>query len=266
MMSLAAVQRVSRDAAIRAARYKQVPLVFEYEDLLDFKARLKAGDKFQFRLPFLGDLVPPGWKYTDRERLFVDATGSGLDNEPALPWRAFFEAVRVGFGYAVVEARQFQAYVREFERDDSAPGNEREFVGLTSNEEAEFNEVVKQEEAQFDSAKMEQTAERLLQEGRMPQMDEFLQAVAEEQKRVQKASGPQLADVQVTNQGSVVLFKPLTNAGLRFIKQYLWGESFTGEHGVLVVEWRYAADLAAGMREAGLRLDITGGGFWKCSK
>lgn len=66
------------------------------------------------------------------------------------------------------------------------------------------------------------------------------------------------ADVQVTDQGSVVLFRPLTDAGLRFIKQRLWGQSFTGEHGVLVVESRYAADLAAGMREAGLKLDISG--------
>lgn len=65
-----------------------------------------------------------------------------------------------------------------------------------------------------------------------------------------------MADIEVIDEGSVAWFRPLTEAGLRFIKQYLLGVSFTGEYGTLVVEWRYAADLADRMRAAGLKIEV----------
>ena len=72
-------------------------------------------------IPFLGDYVPPGWEevpFDDpaQPRLFVDTSGFGGDGEPALTQDQFFKRLEAGYGYAIVEAGQFQAYVARFKR------------------------------------------------------------------------------------------------------------------------------------------------------
>jgi hypothetical protein len=139
MMSLAAIHRISQDAAIRAARKNRIPFAVETEDISNWKAQFNAGT-LKFPFPFVGDYVPQGWTRTGREPLFVDHSGCGTENEPALTVRALLEALTPGKAYAVIETGQFQLYVAEYERDDSSEGNADQFLDLTGDEEQEFED------------------------------------------------------------------------------------------------------------------------------
>jgi hypothetical protein len=60
-------------------------------------------------------------------------------------------------------------------------------------------------------------------------------------------------DVRVRNEGTVFLFTPLTPAAKQWIAENVQPDAqWFGN--ALVVECRYAAEIAAGMREAGLVL------------
>jgi hypothetical protein len=146
VLSLSAIRQISRDAAVRAARDNRIPFTVEPQDLADWKARFKAGN-LKFPFPFLGNYVPQGWKRTDRPLLFVDSSGQGREDEPALTVTATIDALIPGRAYAVIETGQFQLYVAEYERDDSSGGNADQFLDLTSEEleefEAEFGEPPK---------------------------------------------------------------------------------------------------------------------------
>lgn len=67
-----------------------------------------------FPFPNFGDYRPKGWKLV--ETYFVDSSGMGSSDEPALTVEQFKKKLKVGFGYAIVEAGQFQVYVSEFKR------------------------------------------------------------------------------------------------------------------------------------------------------
>jgi hypothetical protein len=208
MLSLSAIRQLSRDAAVIACRQNKIPFIFEQEDIDDLKAHLAAGRTIQFLIPLLGDYLPQGWRYTDRQPLFVDTTGFGREDEPAMTTRAFVEALEPGKGYAVIECGESQAFIREYERDDSSEGNADRFLDLTSDEEQEFE-------------------------------DEF-----SEQPR---------ADVEIRFEGTICLFEPHTRRGKTWIHSHVapgaqwWGRS-------LVVEHRYAKEIAKAMKSAGLKL------------
>lgn len=62
-----------------------------------------------------------------------------------------------------------------------------------------------------------------------------------------------LPDIFVRCEGSLFLFEPLTNAAKQWIDENVQTDSqWFGN--ALVVEWRYAAELAAAMRADGLVL------------
>lgn len=103
MMSLESIRSMAEEAAVEAARESKQPYV-AFEDK----------DTGVFRCPFLGDYIPDGWEETDE--LFVDASGFGADDEPALTKEQFINKVKSGYGYAVSQAGQFQVYVRVFKR------------------------------------------------------------------------------------------------------------------------------------------------------
>jgi hypothetical protein len=205
MMSLAAIHQVSQDAAIRAARENRIPFAVEEQDIQNWQARLKAGT-LKFPFPFLGDYLPQGWKRTERDLLFVDSTGCGREDEPALTVRATIEALTVGKAYAIVESGQFQLYLAEFARDDDSPGNEEEFVGLTSDEEAEFSEI----------------------------------------------ANPKGPDVAIRFDGSICLFELKTCRARQWVIRHVVDPSYFGS--ALVVETRFAKDIASGMQNDRLRL------------
>ena len=60
-------------------------------------------------------------------------------------------------------------------------------------------------------------------------------------------------DVLVTNHGTLFTFEPRTDDARAWIAEHVGGET-TWISGALVVEHRYAHDLAEGMRGAGLVL------------
>ncbi len=63
-----------------------------------------------------------------------------------------------------------------------------------------------------------------------------------------------VADVYVSCEGSIFLFTPLTPAAEQWIAENVQPDAqWFGN--ALVVEWRYAAELAAAMRKAGLILE-----------
>jgi hypothetical protein len=60
-------------------------------------------------------------------------------------------------------------------------------------------------------------------------------------------------DVEVQNEGSLMLFRPLTDAAREWINANVPDDAqWFGD--ALVVEWRYAAPLAEGMQADGLVL------------
>lgn len=62
------------------------------------------------------------------------------------------------------------------------------------------------------------------------------------------------ADVRIDREGSIFLFTPLTDAAREFIKEHVQADAQWWA-GSLVVEHRYARDLARGMANDGLRLE-----------
>lgn len=110
MMSLRDIRNLSDKAAREAARQKKTPYVpFDADEV----ERLTS-----LPFPFLGRYVPKGWELV--EELFCDATGMGYESEPALTVRALKEKLKAGlehgYGYAILEAGQFQVYVGVFKR------------------------------------------------------------------------------------------------------------------------------------------------------
>lgn len=111
MMSYSTIQELAREAAERAQEEGTRPL--------SAKDTLKALEgQSQDRIPFLGDYVPEGLVLDPNvEPYFVDATGRGDEDEPALTRAAFTKIVKrwvqsgepVFFG--VIEAGAFQVVV-----------------------------------------------------------------------------------------------------------------------------------------------------------
>ncbi len=62
--------------------------------------------------PNIGDYKPKGWKQT--KTFFVDNSGLGGQDEPALTFNQFISSVKKGYGYAIVSIGQFQVYIAEF--------------------------------------------------------------------------------------------------------------------------------------------------------
>jgi hypothetical protein len=108
MMSLESIRSESRKAASKAARTGKRPFIVEAEDLAEWQ----AGRFSSLPFPFIGSYVPKGWSKIGES--FVDASGFGGENEPALTIRQFIAQLTAGHGYAITEAGQFQVYIGEY--------------------------------------------------------------------------------------------------------------------------------------------------------
>lgn len=134
MMDSATIEYYARKAARESAKAGVEPAILTADDL----GNLRRGRGTRVRIPFIGDRWPRGWKpvdlrewfpeangwdpkgvYPDANRgkgaFFVDLSGFGAEDEPALTLEQFAALARPGFGYAVVEAGQFQGHVAVFE-------------------------------------------------------------------------------------------------------------------------------------------------------
>ncbi len=106
-----------RNEAIRAARLAKVrglePKVLCSRDLQEGLTCIRD-------IPFLGDYVPPGFEFV--RKYFVDNSGLGQPDEPALTADQFLAAIRKNvlsdesYGYGILEVGQFQVYVGEYRR------------------------------------------------------------------------------------------------------------------------------------------------------
>ena len=74
----------------------------------------KDGDIGVKSCPKLGNFSPRGWKLADT--YFVDNSGFGSEDEPALTFGQFLSKVKEGYGYAIGEAGQFQVNIHEYKR------------------------------------------------------------------------------------------------------------------------------------------------------
>ncbi len=111
MLSLSTIAALARQQGRRAARAKWLPLVVEAEDMPD-DACLSA---YLRHTPNIGAYRPKGWRLV--ERLFLDKTGYGAEDEPALTFGQFLREVRragPGSGYAIIEEGEFQASIGRF--------------------------------------------------------------------------------------------------------------------------------------------------------
>ena len=111
MMSVEVIIAVNNEIAQKAAKQGLVPYVpSSVEEVTS-----------PFSFPNIGSLKPRGWSNTG-ETWFVDKTGHGFDNEPALTWQQFRRRLggyilrHPSHGFAVTEEGEFQVVVSAFRR------------------------------------------------------------------------------------------------------------------------------------------------------
>jgi hypothetical protein len=111
MMSLSTIHRMSQEQAAVAAANKKRPFIVTEEDIRDWKEKYDNGT---LRLPFpnIGDYRPDGYLLVDS--LFVDKSGFGATDEPALTIEELLNSLKPGRAYAIIEEGQFQLYLGEF--------------------------------------------------------------------------------------------------------------------------------------------------------
>jgi len=109
MMSLNQINDANRDAAVHAAVDRTEPFVTTSQDI----ATWKNGRGFPLPFPYLGEYDPPGYEM-DGEPLFVDTSGFGTSDEPALSVDQMLNALQPGTGYAFTSIGQFQAYLQPY--------------------------------------------------------------------------------------------------------------------------------------------------------
>ena len=107
MYSPSYIRQLSAEAAASAAEENRVPLVLEDADDIT-------------RSPNFGDYRPEGWEL--EEEYFVDSSGFGAPDEPALTLEQLEEAIAeyVGdgnYGFALTQEGQFQSYIGRFRRE-----------------------------------------------------------------------------------------------------------------------------------------------------
>ncbi len=111
MLSLEMIDHLNQQAAKKARRQHKEPTIPTPQEIDSYPP---------FPFPQLGPYVPPGWERVDGQEWFVDSSGFGRDDEPALSVRQFKDVLRQyaadnpDHGFAIVEAGQFQLYVAAF--------------------------------------------------------------------------------------------------------------------------------------------------------
>ena len=112
-MSLDQIRHLADESAKAAAKTKKQPYTpYNAEEISRY------GTEVPFPFPNLGSYRPKGWKMVDD--LFVDSSGWGSDDEPALTneqvKRKLVEYLEHGYGYAIIEEGQFQLTLGVFAR------------------------------------------------------------------------------------------------------------------------------------------------------
>ena len=104
MYSIETIIALNDEASVKADAEKLQPYVAECD-----------GDEGVFKCPNFGYYRTQGWEEVGT--YFVDNSGFGSDNEPALTPEQFLKSVKEGRGYAVIESGQFQVHIVELKRN-----------------------------------------------------------------------------------------------------------------------------------------------------
>ena len=112
MMSLEYIREINREVGEQASREARIPYnPFNADEINTYPP---------FPFPNLGDHRPKGWELV--EELFVDSSGLGASDEPALSVDQLkrklieLDAKSETYGYGITEAGQFQLYLGVFKR------------------------------------------------------------------------------------------------------------------------------------------------------
>ena len=87
-------------------------------------------DEGVFKSPIVKDKNLYGYKKVNE--YFVDNSGWGSENEPALTARQFLGKVKQGYYYGITDMGQFQVYIGEFIKDTRSRKNKLAENGLVS--------------------------------------------------------------------------------------------------------------------------------------
>jgi hypothetical protein len=94
MMSLETIRSMSQEARERAAAEGMVPYLVDEKDI----SAWKRGSGLPLPFPFIGDYVPDGYE-PEGEALFVDTSGFGAPDEPALTLTQFLDELEADKAY-----------------------------------------------------------------------------------------------------------------------------------------------------------------------
>jgi hypothetical protein len=106
MLDLAQIQHMANEQARRARGAGVKPMLLTPAVL----ASIRRNGRFPF--PNIGSYRPRGFKLV--ESYFVDKSGFGREDEPALTARGLLARLQAGRFYAIIEEGEFQCYVGEF--------------------------------------------------------------------------------------------------------------------------------------------------------
>ena len=103
MMSIEYINKINKEKEDKAREFGIEPYV-----------ALQDCDEGVRSAPHIGNYIPTNWELV--ETYFVDNSGMGEGDEPALTYGQFISKVKQGKGYAIISAGQFQVYIAEFKR------------------------------------------------------------------------------------------------------------------------------------------------------
>jgi hypothetical protein len=109
MMSQSTIRQLQQDARERAALEDTTPYLVAAEDIEAWK----RGIGLPIPFPMIGDYEPPGYE-TDGDALFIDTSGYGAPDEPALTVSQMLDELKPDRCYAFTEVGQFQAYLQPY--------------------------------------------------------------------------------------------------------------------------------------------------------
>lgn len=127
MISIETARSMAQDQAAKAAQDGNVPFMVWQDDLDHLNVA-----KVCMAMPYLGTHLPDNWERVkldentpgvnmgdndDFGAFFVDSSGFAGLGEAALTPEAFIEHLEAGFGYAIVEAGQFQVKIGKFKQN-----------------------------------------------------------------------------------------------------------------------------------------------------
>jgi len=103
MYSLSTIRAMQDEATQKAKREKVQPFVAQ-----------RDGDENIRSCPNMGYYLPEGWE--EGEQFFVDSSGLGSADEPALTFEQLLKKIKKGYGYGICEEGQFQIHIQEYRR------------------------------------------------------------------------------------------------------------------------------------------------------